>query len=173
MAKRLLHILPRAALILSTLLCLTATAIHLRGKFYSDSLGWAGWQDQNAGQWHGWGIQSKDGHLTAYHFFGKALVYDPSSIGDVQMHPDAKPRYFHVVARATAQSWTRPFRVETIDSKWSIRFKLKLIAAPTWFLIVIFAMAPGLVLISQLLRRLRRKIPYGFEVLQMPTSSNL
>jgi hypothetical protein len=162
--KRLVGPTFNLATALSFLLCAASGLLYLRSQFRSDHLGYAGWENHAASTWHGWGLQTHKGQLSAYYFTGQLLVYDPSSVGDTNPDPNAKNKFFYTIDNSS-QPASKPFRFETIDPRWVIPFKLNVAAVPLWFLIAIFALLPGSRAIKRILSRRKPRIARGFDIL--------
>src|SRR5689334_2871563 len=127
--KRFGRHLFNGAIVLSLVLCFAMAGLWVRGRYWSDTVGWAGWKDQVGGVWRGWGFISRDGGMTAYYFEGKLLVYDPSATGSDLADSKSQPRFVHRVSGASPDS-SSMFRWETINPGWPVPFWFTLIRGP-------------------------------------------
>jgi hypothetical protein len=88
----------KAAVVLtwvSLAMAVTTAATGVAANFRTDTVGWAGWRDQAAGVWQGWGVHSRRGELVVYYFKSPAGRFDdPTSIGPVGPSA-ARPHAFH------------------------------------------------------------------------------
>jgi hypothetical protein len=134
------HSLLNTVTLLSLMVCTTAAGLWVLGRFRSDTVGWAGWKDESAGIWHGWGIQLRGGRFMVHSFIGKFKIDDPSAI-DAAASDGMQPHFFH---HGSSGRWpsSPSFRWTTIDPKWAIPLEIRLIAAPLWFLAALFAILP-------------------------------
>jgi hypothetical protein len=137
--KRFCRLFLRAAKGLSLVLCIAMIVLWVMARFRSDSIGWAGWGDEKAGIWHGCGLKSRGGVLTAYSFTGKLMLYDPGMVGDGT--DVLTPRFFHY-GGSGEMGRTPSFRFETIDPRWKVPFKCSILSMPLWFLALVFAVVP-------------------------------
>ena len=161
--KKRLRLISNAAILLSLLLSIAVAALFVRGRYCSDTVGWAGWKDQSAGTWHGWGMHSSGSGVEAYSFSGKLQFDDPHA---VMAFTDLKARshFLHYVY-GSHESYSPAFRFRTIDPQWPIPCKIKLVGVPLWFLFALSLIAPLWRFKGKVGRFWKpRPIPRGFEV---------
>ena len=136
---------------LSLALCVAACALWMLSASRSDSFGWAGWRDEAARTWQGWGLMSQADRITAYHFTSDTIRFDdPAQFNRDQ--PDMRPHAYHHVSEGRTPG-VPAFRCETFSVGSDIRFRLA--SAPHWVPAVAFALAPALYAGRRLRRRLR------------------
>ena len=126
----------------SLVLCIGASAIWVRSHFWGETFGWAGWKDQPAGIWHGWGINSEAGLVYAYSFEGTYQFDNPRDV--YPSVPNMKPHIVHEAMHASGTHGRKSFRWDNQrygDKDWYI--KLRFIGAPAWFVTWALAVIPG------------------------------
>jgi hypothetical protein len=158
--KRLLRILLYSMMVVSLMLWVATALLWVRARSHSDIVGWAGWKDEQAGLWQGWGVSSKGGVLTFYGFSGTYQFDDPSNVqGSVTA---MRPHFFH---RAGAESRPpRAFRYEVSSYGGNgLGFGIRTHSLPLWFLFVAFGantlFLPSLRLVRRALAARHRRRP--------------
>lgn len=141
--RRLPRFILNAATLISLLLFVAAVAIWVRSAFRSDVAGWAGWRDERAGVWHGWGVISRSGTLQAYYFTGTLYIVNPTDLHGGGLAPEL-PRSFHRISSAdSGPGGVRRFRWETFRLPVGARFAdLYAVAAPPGVLAAVFGLLP-------------------------------
>jgi hypothetical protein len=138
-----------AATALSLLLLVAVIVLRARSPFHSDVTGWAGWGDQQAGVWHGWGVHLRGGGLLFYRFSGTLRFDDPTNVaGDDGS--DMRPHFFYHGYAARSHAAVRGAGLMQrvgFDSGnfhiWGVKsVDLYALSMPYWSLAVAFALAP-------------------------------
>ena len=158
--RRLLNVLSAASLAACAAVCL----LWARTPGRSDVVGWAGWRDESAGLWHGWGVASARGRLDVYYFTSASIRFDdPTSVGG-NGQPDLRPHAFHHV-HGNKPPAAPAFRFDHIAIPWIDAY---LAGAPHGVLAALFGAVPAWVACRWLLNR--RRTPGGpvFEVVIRP-----
>ena len=151
--RRLGHHLVTFCTMLSLILCLVACALWILASFRSDSFGWAGWRDEAAQTWQGWGLISQAGRLTAFHFTSDTMRFDdPAQFNSDD--PDMRPHAYHHVSDGETPG-VPAFRLETLSVPPAIQFRLA--SVPHWVPAVAFALAPAYAVGYRLARARRRR----------------
>jgi hypothetical protein len=133
MRRRLFTILS----VFSLVLCVATVVVWVRSTFHSESFGWAGWKDNTAAEWQGWGVNFDNGKLAAYGFSGTYRFDDPRHLGPSD--PKMQPHFVH--SRYPPSSLGRSFRWEThrfLNASPSLQ--IRFVGVPLWFAAVVFAL---------------------------------
>ncbi|HEX4793965.1 MAG TPA: hypothetical protein VH370_09245 [Humisphaera sp.] len=171
--KRLRHIVWNASVAVSLLLFVAACWLWIASLARNDAAGWAGWRDQKAGVWCGWGADSRRHQLILYYFTSAYRFQNPSHVaGD---DATLRPGFFHELMRpgrpGLAFHWGPPpvadLGIRSVSAPW---VKLYLVAMPYWLLAALFGGPPTYAGIGWLLRRRRKVQARGFAPLAATTS---
>jgi hypothetical protein len=149
MRHRLFHFLAA----LSSFLCIACVALVVRARYRSDTIGWAGWRNEAARKWHGFGINSEGSQFLVYYFrFAGGKFDDPTNLnGSV---PDMQPHAFHHVMG----SRDTPARFVWKRIPYSPSLTFYLLGLPHLLLLGVCAIAPMVAIACAVRGRLQTQL---------------
>jgi hypothetical protein len=126
-------------------------ALWGRSVVRSDAVGWAGWRDERAADWRGYGARAYRHRLLVYAFDGNIRFLDPTEMGGAN---DADPRAFRSVRAARTLSLPADtdsvgaagfqYRQVAVPAFPPFRTSLRLVTLPFWALAAAFAVPPAI-----------------------------
>ena len=147
MKRRLFHLLSAASLFL----CLGMLALMVLARYRSDTIGWAGWRNEAAQRWHGWGLNSEGARICVYYFvFDGGRFDDPTNLNGAV--PEMQPHLFHHVMG----SRDTPGKIVWKYIPYSPALTFYFFGCAHLLIAGIFSVAP-LIAIGQAMRRIARR----------------